>query len=100
MTNSRKRSKTKTRPYKKLFSKYSPYSLQDYSSPSILAIFGVIVLLLIIAGIVLRFVIKKNMLKMNFIYTAQNSESADEEIPEMKDVTNSSKNQSNKAPLT
>jgi len=58
------------------------------------------VLLLIIAGIVLRFVIKKNMLKMNFIYTAQNSESADEEISEMKDVTNSSKNQSNKAPLT
>ena len=57
-------------------------------------------LLLIIAGIVLRFVIKKNMLKMNFIYTAQNSESADEEISEMKDVTNSSKNQSNKAPLT
>ena len=57
-------------------------------------------LLLIIAGIVLRFVIKKNMLKMNFIYTAQNSESAEEEISEMKDVTNSSKNQSNKAPLT
>ena len=48
-------------------------------------------LLLIIAGIVLRFVIKKNMLKMNFIYTAQNSESAEEEISETKDVTNSSK---------
>ena len=57
-------------------------------------------LLLIIAGIVLRFAIKKNMLKMNFIYMAQNSESADEEISEMKDVTNSSKNQSNKASLT
>jgi ABC-type transport system involved in cytochrome bd biosynthesis fused ATPase/permease subunit len=71
-----------------------------YFLPSILVIFGVIVLLLIIAGIALRFVIKKNMLKMNFIYTAQNSESADEEISEMKDVTNSSKNQSNKAPLT
>ena len=62
-----------------------------YFLPSILVIFGVILLLLIIAGIALRFVIKKNMLKMNFIYTAQNSDRADEEISEMKDVTNSSK---------
>ncbi len=65
-----------------------------YFLPSILVIFGVILLLLIIAGIALRFVIKKNMLKMNFIYTAQNSDRADEEISEMKDVTNSSKTKS------
>ncbi len=65
-----------------------------YFLPSILVIFGVILLLLIIAGIALRFVIKKNMLKMNFIYTAQNSGRADEEISEMKDVTNSSKTKS------
>ena len=49
-------------------------------------------MLLIIAGIVLRFAIKKNMLKMNFIYTTQNYGRNNEEIPEMKDVTNSSKN--------
>ena len=65
-----------------------------YFLPSILVIFGVILLLLIIAGIALRFVIKKNMLKMNFVYTAQNSGRADEEISEMKDVTNSSKTKS------
>jgi len=67
-----------------------------YFLPSILVIFGVIVMLLIIAGIALRFAIKKNMLKMNFIYTAQNYGRNKEEIPRMKDVTNSSKNQSNK----
>ena len=94
-------------PLQKLLSKILSFAISAlllglfiYFLPSILVIFGVIVLLLIIAGIVLRFVIKKNMLKMNFIYTAQNSESAEEEISEMKDVTNSSKNQSNKAPLT
>jgi len=65
-----------------------------YFLPSILVIFGVIFLLLIIVVIALRFVIKKNMLKMNFIYTAQNSDRADEEISEMKDVTNSSKTKS------
>lgn len=65
-----------------------------YFLPSILVIFGVILLLLIIVGIALRFVIKKNMLKMNFIYTAQNSDRVDEEISEMKDVTNSSKTKS------
>jgi hypothetical protein len=94
-------------PIQKLFSKILSFAISAlflglfiYFLPSILVIFGVIVLLLIIAGIVLRFVIKKNMLKMNFIYTTQNSESGEEEISEMKDVTNSSKNQSNKAPLT
>ena len=66
-----------------------------YFLPAILVIFGAILLLLIIAGIVLHFAVKKNMLKMNFIYTAQNSGRTDEEIPEMKDVTNSSKTKSN-----
>jgi ABC-type bacteriocin/lantibiotic exporter with double-glycine peptidase domain len=62
-----------------------------YFLPAILVIFGVILLLLIIAVIVLRFALKKNMVRMNFIYTARTSERNDEEIPEMKDVTNSSK---------
>lgn len=66
-----------------------------YLLPSILVILGVIVLLVIIGIIVLRYKLKKNMTRMNFIYTAQNNrrQRDDDEIGdgEMKDVTNSSK---------
>ncbi|MBU6140244.1 MAG: hypothetical protein KGP29_01625 [Proteobacteria bacterium] len=86
-------------PIQNIFSKILSFAISAlflglfiYFLPAILVIFGVILLLLIISVIVLRFVMKKNVVRMNFIYTARNSSGTDEEIPEMKDVTNSSPN--------
>lgn len=66
--------------------------------PSILTILGVLILLIIIAVLVIRFMIHRQKIKMNFVfnnpnnYTKSSSRQDEyEEIHEMKDVTNSSK---------
>ena len=62
--------------------------------PSLLILLGVLFLLSIIAAIVMRFVVGKDNLKMNFIYLKRGAYSQaqrNEEIHEMKDVTDSSK---------
>ena len=59
--------------------------------PSLLILFGVLVLLSIIAGIVMRFVMGKENFKTNFIYLKRGGGAPSEELHEMKDVTNSNK---------
>lgn len=67
--------------------------------PSILILVGVLVILIIISALVFRFLIYKGKIKMNFVYRDEDfgSEKDDaEEIHEMKDVTNSAKDNKRK----
>ena len=59
--------------------------------PSLLILFGVLVLLSIIAGIVMRFVMGRESFKTNFIYLKRGGAAPSEELHEMIDVTNSNK---------
>ncbi len=59
--------------------------------PSLLILFGVLALLSIIAGVVMRFVMGKESFKTNFIYLKRGGVAPSEELHEMKDVTNSNK---------
>jgi len=62
-----------------------------YVLPSILIILGSIILFLIVSSIVFTFLVKKQIIKTNFVYTKTNRENTEnyEEIREMKDVTKS-----------
>lgn len=59
--------------------------------PSLLILFGLLVLLSIIAGVVLKFVMGKENFKTNFIYLKRGAAAPSQELYEMKDVTNSNK---------
>lgn len=59
--------------------------------PSLLILFGALILLSIIAAVVMRLVGGRNAFKTNFIYIKRGGVRPQEELHEMKDVTNSSK---------
>jgi len=59
--------------------------------PSLLILFGALVLLSIIAAVVMRLFGGHNAFKTNFIYIKRGGVNQNEELHEMKDVTNSSK---------
>ncbi|MBP7709606.1 MAG: hypothetical protein KA100_00870 [Rickettsiales bacterium] len=62
--------------------------------PSLLILFGALILLSIIAAVVMRLVGGRNAFKTNFIYIKRGGVNQSEELYEMKDVTNSSKKRS------
>jgi hypothetical protein len=59
--------------------------------PSLLILFGALILLSIIAAVVMRLVGGRNAFKTNFIYIKRGGVHQSEELHEMKDVTHSSK---------
>ncbi len=59
--------------------------------PSLLILFGVLILLSIIAAVVMRLVGGRNAFKTNVSYIKRGDVHQSEELHEMKDVTNSSK---------